>query len=419
MFGLRAALGLRGPFDLFGRFDLSCKSIAISLLLEAWARSEGTRVRASKDPILKPQLNKGDNMAKLSPAIASLLRVQVNRNGLRVALKSSFLLVLLSLCPAVSHAKVSVWLQSPKPGENTNQVKVYATARSTHGVKRWTIFVDDAIAYQVTNNSDTLSHTMTLTNGRHILYTRAWDDTSSGISAVLLLQIGAPAWTNGVLPTPPTTAHVITGMQNTTTDWKDCSICAAGTNETTNYSMVPFRSDPSMTGSSRELFVGGLPWTNALFIKSMFGTSTVSHYIWDFWVYHDATSAANIWSAEFDLFHFLGGTEFMIGSQCDFGDGYWNTWDSANNRWIMDGVRCPRWAADTWHHIQWYVERISPTQYRYDTLVVDGHGYGLNQVWKVNPTTWRDAVGIQYQLDQSGSGTPIHQWVDKVKLTTW
>jgi hypothetical protein len=114
-----------------------------------------------------------------------------------------------------------------------------------------------------------------------------------------------------------------------------------------------------------------------------------------------------------------GGEEFMIGSQCDFGDGYWNTWDTANNRWITNGIACPRWAPKTWHHVQWYVERINASQYRYDTLVVDGHGYGINQVWAVTPTTWPDTLGIQYQLDQSGSGIGIHEWIDNVKLTVW
>ena len=80
----------------------------------------------------------------------------------------------------------------------------------------------------------------------------------------------------------------------------------------------------------------------------------------------------------------------MIGSQCDFGDGYWSTWDSAGNRWILNGIACPSWAPNTWHHIQWYVERVSPTQYRYDTLVVDGHHYGLNQTWTINYTSWPD-----------------------------
>ena len=358
-------------------------------------------------------------MAELAAAVVSPARVRAEAHRLSTAMKA-LPAVLLLLCAAASHAaSVSVWLQSPKPGANPKEVLVYATAKAPDVISMWSIYVDDIAVFQGNKNSNVLSQKVTLSNGRHILYTRVWDKTKSATSAVLEIQVGPPPVTNPVLPTPPPSAKVITAMQNTTADWKDCSICAAGTNDSTNYWTVPFRSAPSKSGSSRELFVGGLPWTNALFIKTMLGTSSVSHYVWDFWVYQDATSAAKIWSSEFDLFHFLKGTEFMIGSQCDFGDGYWNTWDSANNRWIMDGVPCTRWAPNTWHHVQWYVERISPTQYRYDTLVVDGHGYGFNQVWKVNPTPWPDSIGIQYQLDQGASGTPVHQWVDDVKLTIW
>jgi hypothetical protein len=208
-------------------------------------------------------------------------------------------------------------------------------------------------------------------------------------------------------------------MQNTVTDWTACSLCAHGTNSTGNFWMEPFQNQPSLSGSSRELYTGGPPWTNVLFIKTMPGANTATHFLWDFWVYHDPISADNIWSAEFDLWQTLDGIEFMIGSQCDFGDGYWNTWDSANNRWIENGLACPRWASNTWHHIQWYVERVSSTRYRYDTLVVDGQGYGINQVWAVNRTAWPNAIGIQYQLDQSANGIPVHEWVDDANLTVW
>lgn len=109
----------------------------------------------------------------------------------------------------------------------------------------------------------------------------------------------------------------------------------------------------------------------------------------------------------------------MIGSQCDFGDGYRDTWDSANNRWVYNGIPCPRRAPNTWHHIQWYMERVSPTQYRYDTLIVDGTAHAINQIWAVNPTTWSNGMGIQYQLDQGPTGAPIHKWIDDVTLTMW
>ena len=57
--------------------------------------------------------------------------------------------------------------------------------------------------------------------------------------------------------------------------------------------------------------------------------------------------------------------------------------------------------ANTWHHVQWYVERVSSTQYRYDTLVVDGQATDLTRSGRINATSWPDMIGIQYQLDQA------------------
>ncbi|MGA2849203.1 MAG: hypothetical protein ABSE46_09415 [Terracidiphilus sp.] len=321
--------------------------------------------------------------------------------------------------PAAAHGEVSIWLQSPKPGANANTVLVYATATTTSGLTGWIIYVDDAIAYRTGDPSTTLSHSLWLSNGTHIVYARAWSYDGFGTSATEVVQVGPPPASSTVLPTPPSNATVLSEIQNTGDGWTDCSLCAEGTNDTTDFWMDPHQSSPSMSGSSLQLFADGLPWTNTLFIKTMPGTNNATHFLWDFWVYHDPTSIANIWSSEFDFWQSLGGKEYMVGSQCDFGDGYWDTWDSANNRWITNGVACPRWAANTWHHVQWYVERINATQYRYDTLVVDGKGYGFNQVWGVNPTSWSNATGIQWQLDQGENGAPVHEWIDNVKLTMW
>jgi len=332
----------------------------------------------------------------------------------------SFVFACVVAMPQVVHGSVGVWMQSPKPGQNPNTVQVYATAYSPSAVTGWIIYVDDAVAYRTNYSSDTLSHTLTLSNGRHLLYARAWDSEGGfGTSITEMIQVGPPPSSSTVLPTPPSNANVLYEIQNTTDGWQDCSLCAEGTNDTTNFWMAPFQHTPSLSGSSRELYADGLPWTNTLFIKTMPGTSSATHFLWDFWVFQDAVTVANIWSAEFDLWQLLGGKEFMMGSQCDFGDGYWDTWDAANDRWIENGVACPHWGANSWHHVQWYVERISPTQYRYDTLVMDGHGYGFNQVWAVNPTPWADAVGMQWQLDQSADGAPVHEWIDNVKLTSW
>jgi hypothetical protein len=73
---------------------------------------------------------------------------------------------------------------------------------------------------------------------------------------------------------------------------------------------------------------------------------------------------------------------------------------------------------NTWHHIQWYVERDNDT-YHYDTLVVDGTSYGINRTFSPSATPWANSMGVQWQLDKSSTGVDIHQWVDNVKLTVW
>ena len=310
-------------------------------------------------------------------------------------------------------------MQSPSPGQNPSHVQVNAVAFGPATVTQWTVCLDDQAVYQTNNAASSISQGIDMSAGQHLLYARAWDaQGDSNRSEVALIQVGPPPPSSTVLPTPPANAQVLTEMQNNTANWGICSLCAAGTNTTGNYSMVPFQSQPSLSGSSLEMYADGLSWTNVLFMDLMLGTSSNSHFLWDFSVYHDPAAESHFWSSEFDFWQVLGGKEFMIGSQCDFGDGYWSTWDSEGDRWVLNGIPCPHWAPG-WHHIQWYVERISPTQYRYDTLVFDGTPYGFNQTWNANDTTWPDMIGIQYQLDQDPTGTPLHEWADNVTLTMW
>ncbi len=229
----------------------------------------------------------------------------------------------------------------------------------------------------------------------------------------------APAPASSALPPPPANAVVTDQIQSSSNNWTACSKCAYGTNSTTNFWMAPFQSSPSMTGSSRQLYVGGPQWTNALFIKTLPANNSATHFIWDFWVYFDDASAANIWSAEFDFWQSVGGREFMVGSQCDFGDGIWETWDSKRNLWVRSSVPCRRWAGSTWHHVQWWVERTDGDHYRYNTLVFDGNPITFNLTYETNPTGWADAMGVQWQLDQDISGHDLHEWIDNVKLTAW
>src|ERR1700739_2290091 len=312
-----------------------------------------------------------------------------------------------------------IWLQTPAPGENPNNVTVNATGFSTATITQWTICLDGQAVYQTNSPANTISQAITIPTGQHLLWASVADSKNdSDRSEIRLIQVGTPPASSTVLPTPPANAKVLTEMQNVESNWSICSLCAAGTNDTNDYSMTFDQSQPSLSGSSMEMYAGGPSWSNVLFKDILPGTTPYTHFLWDFWVYHDPAAEAHFWSSELDFYVVLSGNEFMAGSQCDFGDGYWATWDSQGSRWLLDPIPCPHWTPG-WHHVQEYDDLPNSTQYRYDTLVLDGIPYGLNQPWTVNSATWPDQVGLQYQLDEDTSGTPLHEWVDKVTLTMW
>ena len=323
---------------------------------------------------------------------------------------------------------IQVTLQSPTTA-TANPVAVKATASSAKGVSGWAVYADDQPVYQANAASTSLATQVNLSAGAHVLYVRAWDPTgANGTSASQTVNVsgsGAPAASEAAnatpasaLPQPPANATVFDNLQNSTDGWSSCSLCAQGTHDTSNYWMAPFTTQPSRSGSSRELFIGGPAWSNALFTRTFPGNQNASRFLWDFWVYQDSTTAAHIWTSEFDLFQAIGGHEFMIGSQCNFGNGVWDVWNSVANRWEGTSIPCPRWAANVWHHIQWYMER-NGNQYRYATLVVDGKPISVNKSYDAIPMDWRDVVGVQWQLDQDSTGLALHQWIDNVRLTIW
>ncbi|MFP5235572.1 MAG: hypothetical protein ACLGSD_06695 [Acidobacteriota bacterium] len=315
---------------------------------------------------------------------------------------------------------LGIWLQSPAPGANPSNVTVNATAYDSATIQQWTVCLDGQAVYQTNTAETSISRSITIPNGQHLLWASATDSNSNyNRSEIRLIQVATPPPSAPTMPTPPSNATVLSEMQNDQANWSICSQCAAGTNVTKNYTLTFDQSQPSLSGSSLEMYAGGPRWSNVLFKDIMMGTNHNTHFLWDFWVYHDPAVENHFWSSELDFYVVLSGNEYMIGSQCDFGDGYWSTWDSNGNRWVLNGIPCPHWTPG-WHHVQEYDELVNNgTQYRYDTIVFDGTPYALNQTWNTNSTTWQDQTGLQFQLDQDPTGTPLHEWADKVTLTEW
>ena len=295
----------------------------------------------------------------------------------------------------ISSASISVSVQSPANGASVGSpVSFAASASSPNGISGWVIYVDNQNRYQVDNNSTSLSASISLGPGSHSVYIRAWDSAGAyGTSSTFSINVGGSSQSSGGggLPTPPSYARVFSNVAESTSNWSDCSDCAGGA-YTGNWKAF-WQTSPSMDGASLQLFNGGGPWADVLWIKKFGNQDQATNFLWDFYVYFDSTTAANLWSAEYDLWQSVGGWEFMIGTQCIFGTGEWDTWDQHAGRWVKTSVPCRRMSPGNWHHIQMYLQRLSGNRYRYNTLVVDGQPYNLNQTYYAGWSGWGDDFG--------------------------
>ena len=222
------------------------------------------------------------------------------------------------------------------------------------------------------------------------------------------------------IPAPPANAWVFSNIQQMTEGWATCnnSPCAGGSGEGT-YWQAFNQGSPSMTGRSMELYQDGA-WSNALFYRHMGPDDSATNFVFDFWLQLDPASTGAAQALEFDTFQFVGGFNYMIGSQCDYGYGVWDTWNEATGQWLHTSIPCPRLAAGAWHHIQWYVTTNHTNHtYTYRTLAVDGVTYAVNQTQPAKYLGWPDNAGVQWQLDVNASGGGYHEWVDKANLSMW
>jgi Bacterial Ig domain len=334
------------------------------------------------------------------------------------------LLVLASLLLGLSiTAAASVTLTVTQPGNNQQVGSPFAlTAHATtnYSITGWHVYLDGNNVYTggATNN---ISANISAPAGTHQLVTRAWD--TSGAYGTYTEQItvtsgGGGGGGNG-LPTPPGNAIWFNNIEDRG-NWSWCHDpgCAGGSGQG-SYWMSQHNGNPSRDGSSAEFDNSGV-WANALWWQKVGAHNNLHNMLWDFWVYLDNNSQNAAQSLEYDAFQFVGGYNYMIGSQCDYGSGTWDTWDEAGGHWIHSNIPCHKFSTNTWHHIQWYVTtNTSNHTYTYHTLVVDGQPYNVNITHNAKNLGWGDNMGVQWQLDVNASGQTYHEWMDHASLAVW
>lgn len=222
------------------------------------------------------------------------------------------------------------------------------------------------------------------------------------------------------LPAVPSGARVYSNIEQMASGWSACqtAACAGGTGEGTLWQALNV-SSPSIDGRSMEIYHDGR-WSNALWYHKMGADDAATNFLWDFYVQVDSASQGAAQALEYDAFQFVGGYNYMIGTECNYAAGVWDTWNEASGKWLHTTVPCKKFSPGTWHHIQWYMTtNHSAHTYTYRTLVVDGVTYTLNQTQPAKYLAWGDNAGVQWQLDVNASGGGYHEWVDKATLSMW
>ncbi len=347
-----------------------------------------------------------------------------------VSLAKLFIALVVFLATAsASSLAVTVYVSSPSTYNVSTSFTVKANATSSSTVTGWAIYIDGNTAYKTPGPTSSISVGVSVGSGTHSVVVKAWDSSgasgsksfsisASGTSTTTSSSTSSTSTSSGSLPTPPSTAKVFYNIEDMS-GVKGCSAGCAGGQSTSNYWMAQYQGSPSLDGSSTQFFNGGAAWANVLWYKSLGAYDWASHFLWDFWIRFDSTSIAYLHSAEYDFYQSIGGIELMAGTQCNFGNGVWDTWNQSAGHWVATSIPCHRFSGGTWHHIQWYITRPSSKQYKYVTLVVDGTPYSVNQTYYGNYQGWSDKIGVQWQLDLGPSGVDAHEWIDKVKLTIW
>jgi hypothetical protein len=343
---------------------------------------------------------------------------------IRCVKKTLFIAALLFA--STSFAQVTVNVSTPVTNATVaSPFTVNATASSSHPITGWQVYVDGVSSYSA-GSSSSISGSVAVATGTHQLVVRAWD--SSGAYNSDTLQVTAssaaaatsPAVTSAAgLPTPPSTAKVFSNIDQMG-GWTACGTAAcAGGSGTSAYWQALNQTSPAMDGRSMEVYNAGV-WANALWWMKFGANDSATNMLWDFYVNLDAEAAKSAQALEYDQFQFVGGYNYMIGTECNYAAGVWDTWNEGSGAWLHTTVPCAKFTSGTWHHIQMYVTtNHSSHTYTYKTFVIDGKSYTLNQTQPAKNLGWADNIGVQYQLDVNATGSGYHEWVDQSKLTIW
>jgi len=338
---------------------------------------------------------------------------------------------------STSAAPSSVLAVTMQPIGSNSPAPVVASAQASNPITGWAIYVDSVLAFRQDTSATKISETVAMSDGKHQVIARVWDNTGADASATASVDIQSASSSssgagtdgssaNSMIPTPPSSAKYFNNVDQMS-GWIACSACAnSGT--ATSYWFKQGVASPSFDGSSMETYIKGSygTWADDLFVRK-FGDQTWARHIefsmnflWNATKTKQANGAYVVQAIEFDARMLIGDFKYLFGTQCNYAYSTWDIWSNTGSSWQHTSIPCQKWGPNSWHKVTWYFTIDDTNKYlHYVALQVDGVQYSLNKAMAAGSVPYNQEFLIQFEQDTDQNGDPWYLWVDDVQVALW
>ena len=361
----------------------------------------------------------------LDQKIACVVRTTLVNRSKRYLTNARSAAVLFSICCLAAIAGAQVTVTAPAANASvTSPFQVTASAKSTHPITTFRIYLDNASVYSVSGS--TINKSLTASTGSHFLVLQAWDSSGNVIKAsrtITVTKPSSPPPDPSPTPTPaPTPRPIVLNEIQQATGWQTCGACgdSGGDGALASYSMIRGITFPTLSGSSAEFKIGGTqPFANGYwFIGHQAPTRAFKSLRYEFDLYIPAGMENLPQAIEFEIQQKLGGRVYNFAWQAVYPGNRWRVFNYTTRVWEDSGVAFQRFTAGTWHHIAADFHDDSTTHIAYhDALTIDGVRHALHITHTGTPSSSGTKFTNAFQLDLNGSAADYKVYVDNMKIT--
>jgi len=345
---------------------------------------------------------------------------------------------------------------TPVTGQSFNNglIRIATGVHSPYQLTKWIVYIDNKIAFISYEGAIQVKTDLAVPVGTHSVIVKVWD-VNKTIAKYSASNVKVTTSAMYVPPfvKPPSTAITLRSLDDQgalqgAVKWHgpftgaaaSCRgadlVCAAQAPVAiANHiqfvptpSPLPVASDGM--GALFQILPGTEPYGNAGYGTSIFDNHPAKvNYVSDMWVMLTST---NIQTLELDLSNSLNGTEFMMGTQCDFASGHWDFWDDtpavlpAHPHWRKvfptpqnNDLLC-NILPNQWTHLRFNMYHDA-TSFYFVSLEINGVNHSLTELAPSLTTRKRstDGTAVQVQLDSNNTATPVAAYIDNFNITTW